>query len=173
MTRDELLAAYAAGRRSFIGVNLSGVDLRGVNLSGVDLRGVDLSGSNLFGADLSGSNLSGCDLHRVNLALADLSGADLSGADLSDSNLTRANLHDARGIVDLFVRDPRGYRAVAVRHGDRWMIAAGCQWFTLDEAREHWGDGYAGDRAIGDAYLAAIRALITACHKLAPTAGEA
>ncbi len=65
MNKEELLAAYAAGRRDF-----TGVDLSGANLCGTDLQHADLSGANLCGADLSGADLSG----------ADLTGADLTGA---------------------------------------------------------------------------------------------
>lgn len=85
MTRDELLARYAAGERDFGGVNLSGADLFRVNLSGANLSGVSLSGANLSGASLSWANLSG----------VSLSGANLSGADLFRANLFRANLSGA------------------------------------------------------------------------------
>jgi len=74
MTREELLTAYAEGRRGF-------------------------SGADLFGADLYG---------------ADLFGADLRGADL------------------------RGFRFVGVQHADGWRVKAGCRWFTVPEAIEHW-----------------------------------
>jgi hypothetical protein len=115
MTRDELLTAYAAGRRDFTSANLSGAnlrsanlrsaDLRSANLSGADLYGADLrsadlrsanlSGADLSGADLSGANLSGADLYGADLRSADLYGADLYGADLRSANLRSANLSGA------------------------------------------------------------------------------
>ena len=70
MTRDELLGAYAEGKRVFSRANLIGADLIEADLSGAYLIGANLSRADLSGADLSGANLSG----------ADLSGADLSGA---------------------------------------------------------------------------------------------
>ena len=109
-TREKLLAAFKAGQRNFVGVDLRGADLRranlyGANLSGADLSeadlsGADLSGANLSGADLSGADLSGADLRRATLYGAtlygaNLSGANLSGADLSGADLRRANLREA------------------------------------------------------------------------------
>lgn len=37
------------------------------------------------------------------------------------------------------------------------MIYSGCRAFTLEEALEHWGGNYCGDREVGDQYLAGIR----------------
>ena len=119
-TREKLLAAFKAGQRNFVGVDLRGADLReadlaeadlrranlyGADLSGADLRratlygatlyGANLSGANLSGADLSGADLYGATLYGANLSGANLSGADLSGADLSGADLRRANLRRA------------------------------------------------------------------------------
>ena len=45
---------------------------------------------------------------------------------------------------------------MAIWHDDGWRIAAGCRWFTVAEAREHWGDEYEGDDAIRQRYVAAL-----------------
>jgi hypothetical protein len=79
MTKDELLTAYAAGKRDF----------RDAYLYGADLRGADLRGANLYGADLRGA-----DLRDANLRDADLRGADLRDANLYGANLRGANLPD-------------------------------------------------------------------------------
>ena len=60
MTRDELLAAYAEGRRDFIGARL---------------RGANLLGTNLADANLAGANLECSYLRRTNLFCANLAGA--------------------------------------------------------------------------------------------------
>ena len=78
-------------------------------------------------------------------------------ADLSDADLSVANLRGAEGVIYPPINDPRGYRCVAVRHTDGWRIAAGCRWLTVPDALAHWGAEYRGDRAIGDAYLFAMR----------------
>ncbi len=83
MTRDELLAAYAAGRRDFTDANLRGANLRGANLRGANLRGANLYGADLYGADLEGANLRGADLYGADLRSANLRGANLEGCDLS------------------------------------------------------------------------------------------
>ena len=59
-TREKLLAAFKAGQRNFVGVDLSGADLSRADLSGADLYGANLSRADLSGADLSGADLIGC-----------------------------------------------------------------------------------------------------------------
>jgi hypothetical protein len=105
MTRDELLSAYAAGRRNFGGVGLRGVDLSGARLDESDLRCVDLGGARLDraelrcarldGADLRGASLDGASLDGASLSGASLSGASLSGASLSGASLSGASLSGA------------------------------------------------------------------------------
>jgi hypothetical protein len=129
------------------GANLSGTNLRSANLSGADLRS-----SSLFGADLRGANLRGANLRGANLRRSKLFGANLSGAHLSS-----ADLRYSEGILCLPIHDPRGYRPVAVLGWpDGPMVASGCRWFTLSDAREHWGSDYKGDSAIGDLYIGAL-----------------
>lgn len=67
------------------------------------------------------------DFSRANLSWANLSGADLSGA----------NLRRASGVIDAGI-DPRGYRFVGIMHSDGVRVAAGCRWFTIEEAKAHW-----------------------------------
>ena len=103
MTRDEMLAAYAAGRRDF-----RRVDLTDANLICADLRRVDLSRAILSGADLreadlregilSRSILSGADLSRADLRRADLSGADLRKTILNKAFLSGTDLREAAGV---------------------------------------------------------------------------
>ena len=79
---------------------------------------------------------------------ADLSGANLSGADLSG----------AKHLYLLPAQDPRGYswpHAIQCDGGE-WRIRAGCRFFTIPEARDHWGESYEGNRRTGDMYLAAV-----------------
>ena len=52
-------------------------------------------------------------------------------------NLSNADLRGAT-IIDAG-QDSRGYRFVA-RQGEPTMIAAGCRWLTISDAREHWKD---------------------------------
>ena len=96
---------------------------------------------------------------RANLRYANLSGADLSGADLSGANLSGANLSGATGIVCVNFHDPRGYRPVAVNHGGGWRIYSGCRSLMFAEALQHWGEGYRGDKDIGQGYLCALKEL--------------
>ena len=68
MTRDELLKAYAAGRRDFAGAvlgdaNLTGANLRAAVLYGADLRRADLARADLYVADLRRADLRGAALN--------------------------------------------------------------------------------------------------------------
>ncbi len=153
------------------GASLSEADLSEASLRWADLRGADLSEADLRrailqGADLRGANLRWADLRGASLSKADLSEADLSEADLSEADLRGANLRgavavDAEGIFFLNFFDPRGYQAYAqVRQHEVW-IGSGCRFFSVSAALNHWGSAYKGDRAIGQRYVAAIRALET------------
>ena len=87
---------------------------------------------------------------------ADLTSDDIIAANLIYATMTFADLTCATGVAHPPVKDPRGYRCIAVAWSDGWQIFAGCHSFTLAEAREHWGVRYSGIRGIGDAYLFAL-----------------
>ena len=130
------------GGANLIDASLEGANLRNANLEGANLRGAALNGTGLAFANLQGAYLrgayfefaylTGANLTRANLACAYLRGAYMRGANLRGADLTHAV-----GIVCAGY-DPRGYRFVGVRHDDGWMVAAGCRWFTVPEAKEHW-----------------------------------
>ncbi|MBW4579343.1 MAG: pentapeptide repeat-containing protein [Tildeniella nuda ZEHNDER 1965/U140] len=87
MKTEDVLKRYAAGERTFAGINLNEA-----NLSGADLSHADFSGGNLSVANLSGANLSETNLSRAKLNVAKLSGANLTNANLSEAILNVANL---------------------------------------------------------------------------------
>ena len=64
----------------FVGVDISGKDLKNKDLTGADLRSANLTGANLTEADLRGANLNRAVLRKANLTEADLRGADLDSA---------------------------------------------------------------------------------------------
>jgi hypothetical protein len=111
------------GARAF----LTGADLTGANLTGANLRNANLTGVDLRDANLTGANLPGADLRNANL----------TGVDLRDANLRNADLRGAIGYLCLGY-DPRGYHFRAVKHANGWRISAGCRWFTVPEAVDHW-----------------------------------
>ena len=102
-----------------------------------NLSGANLSGANLSRANLSGANLSGANLSRASLSGAGLSRANLSGANLSGADLSGAILFGARGIVRIGPSSD-GYEFYAVKRDGIIWIKAGCRWFTVDDAEEHW-----------------------------------
>ena len=143
------------------GADLSEVNLRYAKLCDADLRDANLRRACLRDADLRYADLCEANLRRADLRWANLRGADLSGADLCEADLRGAdlrgvNLLGATGFMLLPAQDPRGYNwPHAVLH-DEWMIRAGCRFFTIEQAKQHWGVDYKGDREIGDMYLYAV-----------------
>ena len=130
------------------------LDLREANLRGANLRGANLRGADLRGADLYGANLYGADLRWADLCEANLRGANLRGA-----NLCEVNLYGANGVYLLNTVDPRGYVPIVQVKDGTTHIISGCRDFSYDEALDHWGDSYGGERNIGDRYLAGLTLL--------------
>jgi len=105
LSADELLIAYAKGKRDFTCHDLSLLSLPRAILSNANfhqsrLYKVNFQNANLFSADfgrasLSQASLKNADLARAYLSHADLAGADLRGADLSYAYLSNANLRGA------------------------------------------------------------------------------
>lgn len=124
-------------RGNFAGRTLSG-DFRGGKFHKCDFTKADLSNTNLRNADLSEAVLMGAELYGVNLECANLTGANLIGAYLNDASIDSTLFTGCIGLFDAGF-DPRGYRFVGVKHpDDGWMVKAGCRWFTIEEAQEHW-----------------------------------
>lgn len=95
----------------------------------------DLCGADLRGANLGGANLRGADFRGANLRDANLGGADLRGANVGDDLIDGGQRSD-------------GYRFVGSIKGGEIMIGAGCRYFTIEQAREHW-TRTRGDTSLG------------------------
>ena len=62
----------------------------------------------------------------------------MTGASLQDADIGNTIFTNAIGLFDAG-RDPRGYRFLGVKQSDdTWMIKAGCRWFTVEQAEDHW-----------------------------------
>jgi hypothetical protein len=140
------------------GARLDGARLDGARLHGASLDRARLGRARLDGASLDGASLDGASLVGASLVGASLVGASLVGASLDGASLHGASLWRATGIICLPVGDERGYRPVAVWQGDLWKIAAGCRWFTIEEARAHYrtNASASGSRPLAAMYLRAI-----------------
>ena len=88
----------------------------------------DLSGANLYGADLSGAYLSGANLYGAKWR---------EGATLKRAPVKEATRSD-------------GYLFRLLDCDEGWRVAAGCRFFTLDEAWRHWGHGKRANTPLGD-----------------------
>lgn len=133
--------------------NLSEANLSEANLSGAALSGADLSGADLFRANLSEANLFRANLFGANLFRADLSGANLARADLSGAALSGAKWREGVTLKQSPVKEctrSDGYLFRLLDCNVGWRVAAGCRFFTLDEAWKHWGHGQRADTRLGE-----------------------
>ena len=117
-------------RKTLMGADLTGADLRGAYLMGADLMGAYLMGADLTGADLRGAYLMGADLMGADLRGAYLTGADLMGADLRGADLTGAYLTGAKGIILPVINISGTQHSVFYMDG---KIRIGCVEKTVDE----------------------------------------
>lgn len=143
MTKDEVITAVAAGtdlsNGNFRGIDLEDSWLKRARFAKCDFTDANLATSNLTDADFSGAILRGANLYGTHLQRTNLTGADLTGANVEESNIEHANLTDCKGIFDAG-QDPRGYRFIGSQGVDGiWMVKAGCRWFTIAAAKQHWG----------------------------------
>ena len=151
---------------SLIRANLEGASLKGANLEGAVFYKANLDGVNLAGANLVWAGCYKANLKRANLSGVNLRGANLYWANLEGANLEGVNLTGATGIIDTGT-DSRGYRWVAVQHDDGPRIKAGCRWYTLAQAHEHWD----GDHDISEAVGIECRSRLTLLETLAKDKG--
>jgi hypothetical protein len=156
--RANLAGANLAGAyldsANLAGANLARAYLARANLAGAYLAGANLAGANLARANLAGANLAGANLAGAYLAGANLAGAYLAGANLDSANPDRANLAGAN-LAGAIWRDGVKLNRAPVKECTRsdgylfrlldcacgWRVAAGCRFFTLEEAWRHWGHG--------------------------------
>ena len=147
--------------------NISGATLHEGDYPDTRAAVVDanLAKANIFGANLIGTNLGGADLFGANLAKATLAKANLGGADLAKANLVGACLFGAN-LVGAILRDGSTATAAPARRATRsdgfefflwptsagWRVAAGCRFFTMDEAWKHW-EKTRGDTPLGNESL--------------------
>jgi len=144
--------------------NLFGADLSCANLGGADLRNADLGCANLRNADLRNAKLRNADLRDADLGCANLRNANLLGADLRDADLGCANLRGAdlrdaklnndKTAIDILRRATRsdGWEFFLWHCQDGFYVTAGCRFFDISEARQHWTDTRAGT-PLGDESL--------------------
>ena len=168
MTKEEIATVLAdhlkwmrreGGERAYLkGANLEGANLKGAYLEGAYLKGAYLKGAYLKGANLEGANLEGAYLEGAYLEGAYLEGANLEGANLEGANLEGANLKGAKindktvlGILRHATRAD-GYEFFLWHCQEGFYVKAGCHFFTMAEARQHWTVTRAGT-PLGDESL--------------------
>ena len=178
MTKEEIAAVLAehkawrerkGGKRA----NLADAYLAGANLADANLADAILAGAYLAGANLAGANLADAILARAylagaNLAGAYLAGANLAGANLADANLAGANLACAylagayldgakindKAAIGILRRATRsdGYEFFLWHCQEGYFIKAGCRFFDMEAARQHWNNARVGT-PLGDESL--------------------
>ena len=98
-----------------------------------ELNEANLSGANLREANLSGANLTGAHLYKANLNGANLSGANLRGA----------------CVINIGQRSDGYQFYLQLRGNGEPLVLAGCRYFPISVAREHWEETRGGTQ-LGD-----------------------
>ena len=117
------------------------------------LRGEGGKRARLVGANLDRASLVGANLDRASLDRASLVGASLVGASLDGASLVGAKIND-KTAIGILRRATRldGYEFFLWHCQEGFYVKAGCRWFTLNEARQHWTATRAGT-PLGDESL--------------------
>lgn len=164
--RDKCLSGVDLNGSDLEGANLKYTQLGSANLTDANLQNARMQGAKLYRANLTRANLQGADvmfarLSGANLTNARLRNSDFSGADLRGANLKGADLRNVL-FAGTYMRDADlgdqwvihgptrsdGYVFFAQQlTGDKEpMIKAGCRYFTVPEAWEHWRPRRPGTR---------------------------
>ena len=85
-------------------------------------------------------------LAGANLSRAYLAGANLAGANLAGANLAGAKINNDKTAIGILRRATRsdGYEFFLWHCEDGFYIRAGCRFFDMAEARQHWTAARAG-----------------------------
>ncbi len=135
-SRDSLLAAVHAGRRSFAGCTMKELDLAGMNLSFLDLSGANLQGCDLRGAMLIGSVLRKTDLRKAYLRKANLQWAVVEGAVFADAYLTLADMRAAKGLELSQLKRAQNLHGARLDPALREQVAQYCEPLLEDPGTE-------------------------------------
>ncbi|MCC0177192.1 pentapeptide repeat-containing protein [Waterburya agarophytonicola K14] len=101
ITAEEILNAYASGRKDFGLKDISLQDLQKADLSDSKFHNSKLVRTNLQGADLSRTDFAHCDMRQAMLRNADMSksffkSCNLEGVDLRGTNLNNSNFKNTK-----------------------------------------------------------------------------
>ena len=145
MTKGEIEAVLADHTRWLRGAGGKRASLDGARLDGARLGGANLAHANLVGASLVGASLVGTCLNRANLdganfVGANLDGASLNGASLAGAEFVGAKINNDKTAVRILRRATRscGYEFFLWHCQEGFFIKAGCRFFDMAEARQHW-----------------------------------
>ena len=145
------------------GAYLNGANLAGAYLNGANLAGAYLTGASLTRASLTRANLADANLTRADLTRADLTGAYLTGANLTGANLTGADLGDQWIIQGQTRSDGHAFFLQRLTADSEPMIKAGCRYFTITQAQEHWERTRKGEKLLGE-IREIVRAMVNVMH---------
>ena len=153
MTQDQIAAVLADHGRWLRGEGGNRANLDGANLVGVRLVGARLDGARLDGANLDRARLDGASLVGVRLVGARLDGARLDGARLVGVRLVGAKIN-GKIAISILRRATRkdSYEFFLWHCQEGYFIKAGCHFFTMADARQHWTATRAGT-PLGDESL--------------------
>ena len=96
----------------------------------------------------------GADMRGANMQGAYMRGADMQGADMQGANMQGAKIDNGNIVIGILRRATRadGYEFFLWHCQEGFFIKAGCHFFTMAEARQHWTATRAGT-PLGDESL--------------------
>jgi hypothetical protein len=133
-----ILKAKSMNNTVFTNCSIESADFSGVNLEDTKFVDCALYGSSFRGARVSRGTFSNCIPMNPNLVGAIFSTEDSSLDDEDDEDDTDEKMTLGLGMVSK-IRRTDGYDFLLLHFLDgRWMIAAGCRFFTMEKAEHHW-----------------------------------
>lgn len=134
-------------------------DFRGHLLSGAYLDGADF-----IGIDFSGANLADASFRRSNLAFIRFKGAVFNrSTNFSGANFTHVYFGDQWIIQGATRSDDYPFFLQKLTADSEPMVKAGCHYFTLRKAQEHWEKTRAGTALFAET-RAIIRCMVDLAH---------
>ncbi|CAB4155564.1 COG1357 Pentapeptide repeats containing protein [uncultured Caudovirales phage] len=134
--------------------NMRYADMQGADMQRADMRYADMQRADMRGANMRYADMQGANMRYANMQGADMQGANMQGADMEGADMEGAKIDGDKTAIGILRRATRsdGYEFFLWHCQEGFFIKAGCHFFTMTEARQHWTATRAGT-PLGDESL--------------------